>query len=125
MSASKSERSGLPAVVLFIAIAAALLLVLLFGSNDPIKFAKLVRVISVISITLGGTGLTMLLFGVARLRQMLRREIEPDNAPMPPRRSIAESGGAPTTAALPPLSASHSVTEVTTDLLPQEIKRAS
>jgi hypothetical protein len=61
---------------------------------------------------------------------MLRRDIEPDAAPMPPRRGILEnvsleSSGAPTTAALPPMSVSHSVTEVTTDLLPREVKQVS
>lgn len=116
--------------VFFLVIGAALLLALLFGSSDPVKFAKLVRVISVISIALGGTGLMLLSFGLARLRQTLRRDIEPDAAPMPQRRGITEgagqqSVGAPTTAALLPPPASHSVTEVTTDLLPQEIKRAS
>lgn len=116
--------------IFFIAIGAALLLVLLFGSNDPVKFAKLVKIISFISIALGGTGLTMLLFGVARLRQMLRRDIEPEAAPMPPRRGVKENAGlesmgAPTTAALPPMSVAHSVTEVTTDLLPQKVKQAS
>jgi hypothetical protein len=129
-SGANASYSNISGGIFFIAIGAALLLVLLFGSDNPVKFAKLVKIISFISITLGGTGLTMLLFGVARLRQMLRRDIEPDAAPMPPRRGILEnvsleSSGAPTTAALPPMSVSHSVTEVTTDLLPREVKQVS
>ncbi|MEP7342073.1 MAG: hypothetical protein ABI977_30355 [Acidobacteriota bacterium] len=129
-SGANASYSNISGGVFFIAIGAALLLFLLFGSNDPVKFAKLVKIISFISIALGGTGLTMLLFGVARLRQMLRRDIEPEAAPMPPRRGTQENArlesmGAPTTAALPPMSVSHSVTEVTTDLLPQEVNQAS
>jgi len=121
----------------FILFGAACLLVLLFGSDDPIRFARLVKALSFVSATLGGLGLTMLLMGIFRLRQTLRRDIEPGAAPAPSRRGIQngpasgqgsigpETGGAPTTAALPPPPISHSVTEVTTDLLPDEVKRAS
>ncbi len=131
---ANASYSNLSGGIFFLAFGAALLLVLLFGSSDPVKFAKLVKVISFISIALGGTGLAMLLFGLARLRRLVRRDIEQDAAPAPLRRGIKESQGqeaanAPTTsalqAALPPPSASHSVTEVTTDLLPQEVNRAS
>jgi len=133
-SGANASYSNLSGGIFFLALGAALLLVMPFGSDDPVKFAKLVKAISFISIALGGTGLTMLMVGLARLRQLVRRDIEPDAAPVLPRRGIKESPGqkvanAPTTsalqAALPPLSASHSVIEVTTDLLPHEVKRAS
>lgn len=130
-SGANASYSNLSGGVFFIALGAALLLFLLLGSNDPVKYAKLVKVISFFSITLGGIGMTMLLFGIARLRNMLRHDIEPDSAPALMRRDLPEgvrqeSTGAPTTsslaAALPPPSASHSVTEMTTDLLPHEVK---
>ncbi|MDQ3009178.1 MAG: hypothetical protein M3X11_00520 [Acidobacteriota bacterium] len=133
-SGANASYNSISGGMLFFAIGAALLLFLLLGSNDPVKFAKLVKIISFFSITLGGTGMIMLLFGIARLRQVVRRDIEQDAAPVTPRRGIPEGAGqegisAPTTsslaAALPPPSALHSVTEMTTDLLPHEVKRAS
>jgi len=133
-SGANVSYGNLSGGVFFIALGLALLLFLLLGSNDPIKYAKLVKIISFMSITLGGVGMSMVLLGIVRLRNMLRRDIEQDAAPSLMRRDFQEgirqeNIRTPTTsslaAALPPPSVSHSVTEMTTDLLPHEVKRAS
>jgi hypothetical protein len=66
----------------------------------------------------------MLLAGSLRLRKTVKEPIEQVSLPQP-RRSILDGTGAPETNELPPASVAHPVTEVTTDLLPHEIKRAS
>lgn len=108
----------------FILLAAALLLVLLFGSDDPIRHAKLLRIITVISSALGAAGLVMVLMGLARLRNLLQRPIERDSPPQVSRRGSLEGIGAPDTNELPPASIGQSVTEKTTDLLPHEVEQA-
>lgn len=107
--------------ICFVVFGAALLLVLLFGGNDPVKFAKLVKIISFFSITFGSIGLTMLGFGLSRLRNAIKQDGEQDSTPTPSRKGF----NAPNTAALPPQSVGQSVTESTTDLLPQKVERAS
>ncbi len=124
-ASSKSIGAGL----IFILIAALILIPLLFGSSDPIKYAKMVKIFSVISSALGGSGLLMLLFGYLRLLRTIKQPIEQDAMPQPTRRfaaeNIAGSLNAPDTNELVPTPVSHSITEATTDLLKHEIKRAS
>ena len=123
-SNANAGYSNLSGGLLFILIALACLIPLLFGGSDPVKFAKLVKILSVVSGLLGTFGIFMLLAGMARLRATLRKPIEQDSLPQMPRRSQPESINAPDTNELPPAQASHSVIEATTDLLPQEVKRA-
>ncbi len=110
--------------LLFLLIGAALLLILPFGSADPIKFAKLVKIFGFLSTAIGGTGLWMILYSWFKLRQVVSEPIEQESLP-PPRRTFIESLPVPTTNELAPVSIQHPITESTTDLLPHEIKRAS
>jgi hypothetical protein len=107
----------------FMLLALLLPLLLFIASQDPVKFAKAVRVITIIAGALGGSGILMLLSGLWRLRKGVNQRIDRETAPPVPRRGA----GAPDTAALPPPSAAqpvaHSVTDATTDLLPHEVKR--
>lgn len=123
-SGASSSQQNLGTGLFFLLIAAALLLVLPFGSADPIKFAKLVRIIGFISSLLGGTGLWMIFYSWFKLRQIVSEPIEQDLLPTS-RRAFIESLPVPTTNELPPVSIQHPITEGTTDLLPHEIKRAS
>src|SRR5262249_28984901 len=72
-----------------------------------------------------GIGLSFLIAGVRRLGKMVRRKPEPQETASPSRRDNPP----PRAAALPPQSiqhpAQHSVTEATTGLLPQEVKRTN
>jgi len=124
-ASSKSIGTGL----MFILMAALILLPLLFGSSNPVKYAKMVKVFSVLSSVLGGSGLLMVLLGYFRLRSMIRQPIEQDALPPLKRRVLQGSDqgslNAPDTNELDPVPVSHSVIEATTDLLPHEIKRAS
>ncbi|HMV49598.1 MAG TPA: zinc ribbon domain-containing protein [Blastocatellia bacterium] len=128
-SNANASYSNLSGGLLFILIALACLIPLFFGGSDPVKFAKLVKILSVVSGSLGAVGIFMLLAGMARLRATLRKPIEQDSLPQTPRRSQPEGINAPDTNELPPAfdpgTVSHSVVEATTDLLPHEIKRAS
>lgn len=121
-ASSKNIGTGL----IFVLIAALALLPLFFGVSDPVKYAKLVKILSVISTALGGSGLLMVLFGYYRLRNTINQPIEHDV--LPARRYVAETEmgmlNAPDTNELVAAPISHSVTEGTTDLLQHEIKRA-
>lgn len=79
--------------------------------------------------SLGGTGFVFLIAGLWRLARTIKRKPEPEELPAPSRRSSVEGANPPDTAALPPQSIQypiqHSVTEVTTGLLPQEVKRTN
>lgn len=110
--------------LLFLLIGAALLLILPFGSADPIKFVKLVKIIGFLSSAFGGIGLWMIFYSWFKLRQVVSQPIEQDSLPAP-RRNVIESLPVPTTNELTPVSIQHPITEGTTDLLPHEIKRAS
>ncbi len=105
----------------FLIIGLLLPLILFFIDQDPVKFAKAVKVISTLAASSGISGLIMLLLGLRRLNKTIKEKTEQENLPMPPRRSL----GVPDTAALPPQSIQHSVTEATTDLLHQEAKRTN
>jgi hypothetical protein len=120
-----ASYNNLAGGLFFIVIALACLIPLLFGWSDPVKFAKMLKILTIISGSLGAVGLFMLTAGLARLRGTLRKPIEQDSLPQPPRRIQLEGINAPDTNELPPASASHSVVEATTDLLPHEVKRAS
>jgi hypothetical protein len=120
-----ASYNNLAAGLFFIIIALVCLIPLLFGWSDPAKFARMLKILTIISGSLGAVGSFMLVAGLARLRGTLRKPIEQDSLPQPPRRSILEGINAPDTNELPPASISHSVVEATTDLLPHEVKRAS
>ena len=124
ISGASSSQQNLGIGLFFLLIAAAILLVLPFGSADPVKFTKLVRIIGVISSLLGGTGLLMLIYGWHKLRQLVNQPIEQDSLPTP-RRNFVEGVQVPNTNELPPASIQHPVTEATTDLLHHEVKQAS
>ncbi|MFN0112427.1 MAG: hypothetical protein ACKVZH_26515 [Blastocatellia bacterium] len=124
VSGANSSQKTLGLGLLFLLLGAALLLILPFGSNDPIKFAKLVRICSFLSATFGGTGLLMMIYSWFKLRSIVNQPIEQDSLPAP-RRHILEGVNVPNTNELPPASIQHPVTEATTDLLHHEIKRAS
>lgn len=123
-SNTNASYNNLAGGLFFIVIALACLIPLLFDWSDPVKFAKLVKIMMVVSGSLGALGVFMLLAGLARLRGTLRKPIDQDSLPQPPRRARLEGVNAPDTNELPPASVSHSVIEATTDLLPHEIKRA-
>jgi len=122
-SNANASYKNIAAGVFCLIFALVVLLPLLFPIDDPIRFAKLLKVLTLISGSTTVTGLFMLLAGLMRLRKTVKQPIEQDSLPQPSRRgSLA---GAPETNELPPASVSHSVTDVTTDLLPHEVKRAS
>jgi hypothetical protein len=124
-SNANASYNNLAGGLFFIVIALACLIPLLFGGSDPVKFAKLLKILTVLSGSLGAVGLFMAVAGLARLRGTLRKPIEQDSLPQPPRRTQLEGINAPDTNELPPASISNSVVEATTDLLPHEVKRAS
>lgn len=108
----------------FFLLAVALSLMLFFGSSDPIKFAKMVKVIGILSTTLGAGGILMIIFGWLKLRRIVSWPIGQESY-LPLRRAPITDANVPDTNELPPASIHHPVTEATTDLLPHEIKRAS
>jgi len=79
--------------------------------------------------TLGGVGLAFLIAGLWRLGRTIKHRPEREELPAPSRRSSVEGANPPDAAALPPQSiqqpVQHSVTEATTGLLPQEVKRTN
>lgn len=123
-ASSKNIGTGL----LFVLLAGVVLSLLFLISDDPVRFAKMLKVIPVLSSSLGIGGLLMILFGYWRLRKTINRPIEHDSLPQPSRRGFAESNreiNAPDTNELPHSSIQYPITEATTDLLSHEIKRAS
>lgn len=114
---------------------AAIAVALLFFMLDPDaeKFIKRVRVISIIAGLLAACGLPLLLGGIWRLHSMLDVKEDAGEQPLAPRRAVTVPNTASlpvqvNVAALPPHLVSeqevfHSITEGTTDLLPQEKKR--
>jgi hypothetical protein len=91
--------------------------------------AKLVKLMALLLGTLGGAGLAFLIAALWRLGRAIKHRPEHEELPTPSRRSFVEGANPPDTAALPPQSiqhpAQHSVTEATTGLLPQEVKRTN
>lgn len=121
---TNAAQNNLGFGLLFLMIGAGLLLILPFGSDDPIKFAKLVKIFGFLSSAFGGTGLWLIFYSWFKLRQVVSEPIEQDLLPTS-RRTFIESLPVPTTNELTPVSIQHPITEGTTDLLPHEIKRAS
>lgn len=113
---------------LFFVLLAGLVLPLLFlHTDDPVRYAKILKVVLALSSSFGIAGLLMVLFGYWRLRNTINKPIELDALPQSPRRGFSENNreiNAPDTNELPPTSIQHPVTEATTDLLPHEVKRA-
>jgi hypothetical protein len=91
--------------------------------------AKLVQLMALLLGLFGGGGLAFIIAGLWRLRRTIKYRPEREELPAPSRRSSVEVVNAPDAAALPPQSiqhpAQHSVTEATTGLLPQEVKRTN
>jgi hypothetical protein len=116
----KSIGGGL----LFIVIGALIPLLIYLFKHDTISAEKMLKLTFYLSI-ISGIGLGSLIVGIGRLRKIVERKTEPQEAPSPSRRDIAP----PDKAALPPQSTQHpvqhTVTEATTGLLPQEVKRTN
>src|SRR5215510_931369 len=91
--------------------------------------AKLVTLAASLLGAFGATGLAFLIAGLWRLGRTIKHRPEREELPTPSRRSFVEGVNPPDTAALPPQSiqhpVQHSVTEATTGLLPQEVKRTN
>lgn len=110
-------------------LAPALLFLKIFlFPNYPLD-AKLLKLMAVLLSTFGALGLAFLIAGLWRLGRMIKYRPEREDLPAPSRRSFVEGANPPDAAALPPQSiqypAQHSVTEATTGLLPQEVKRTN
>jgi|SRR5262245_5767206 len=97
-------------------------------SSDANLF-NLFKVIAVLLGTFGPIGLAFLIAGLWRLGRAIKHRPEREELPAPSRRSSVEGVNLPDNAALPPQSiqhpVQHSVTEATTGLLPQEVKRTN
>ncbi len=123
-NANASQKTVGTGLLFFLMAAALLAVVFLVGSDDPVRQAKLIRIMGTVSAALGSAGLLMVFWGWMKLRQLISQPIEHDAVPIP-RRKLIEGVSVPDTNELPPASIQHPVTEATTDLLPHEIKRAS
>jgi hypothetical protein len=90
---------------------------------------KLVKLMALLLGSLGVTGMAFLIAGLWRLGRTIKHRPEREELPLPSRRGFVEGLNSPDTAALPPQSiqhqVEHSVTEATTGLLPQEVKRTN
>ena len=91
--------------------------------------ANLFKLMAVLLATFGSIGLAFLIAGLWRLGRAIKHRPEREELPAPSRRSFVEGVNSPDAAALPPQSIQHpaqrSVTEATTGLLPQEVKRTN
>lgn len=116
---ANASYKSIAAGTFFIIAGLLLPLVLFFIDQDPVKFAKTVKFISILASSAGLSGLIMLLFGARRLRKLLLPSLERDAVALPSR----SNPGAPDTNSLPPSSLQSPVTEATTDLLPHEAER--
>lgn len=124
-SKTNASQKTIGTGLLFFVMAAALLAaVFLVGSDDPVRQAKLVKIMGTVSAALGSAGMLMVFWGWMKLRQLISQPIEQDALPTP-RRNLIEGVSVPDTNELPPASIQYPITEATTDLLPHEIKRAS
>lgn len=124
-SNANASYNNISGGLFFLLLAAAFVLLLLLAGDNPAKFDKLLKIVSIVSGGLGLLGLFMFAVGLIRLRKTLRQPIAQDASPSAPRHKGLEGIEVPNTNELPPVSASHSVIDATTDLLPQEVKRAS
>src|SRR5262249_33791128 len=115
------KNAFIGAILLLIALLFPFLL--FFGTHDPAKFMKLVMVVWFSSGSLGISALLMFLGGLWRLRKSLNQPLEQERKELHPP-AIRRSIDAPDTSELIREPASqHSITDATTDLLPQEVKR--
>jgi len=108
-------------------VAPAIILLKMLLSPSYFGEPKLAQLMALFLGTFGGIGLGFLIAGLWRLGRAIKHRPEREELPAPSRRSSVEGVNPPDTAALPPQSiqhpAQHSVTEATTGLLPQEVKR--
>src|SRR5215475_7301445 len=88
-----------------------------------------VKLMELLLCSFGATGLAFLIAGLWRLGRTIKHRPEREELPAPSRRSFVEGLNPPDATALPPQSiqhpVQHSVTEATTGLLPQEVKRTN
>jgi len=102
-------------------------LTFLFSSSMSVE--KLLKLTGLMVGLVSGPGVVFLLAGIGRLARAIKRRPEQEELPEPSRRGLAVGANSPDTAALPPRSIQdpiqHSVTEATTGLLPQEVKRTN
>jgi len=101
--------------------------ILLFPNQS--SDANLLKPVAALLATFGSMGLAFLIAGLWRLGRTIKHRPEREELPAPSRRGFAEGVNPADTVALPPQSiqdpAQHSVTEATTGLLPQEVKRTN
>ena len=109
----------------FIIFGALIPLLTYLFKHDVMSAEKILKMAALCLSLVSGIGLGYLIAGVRRLGKMVGRKPEPHETPSAPHRDVA----APGAGALPPQSiqhpAQHSVTEATTGLLPQEVKRTN
>lgn len=110
-------------------LAPALLYLKLILFQNTSGDAKLVNLMALLLGVFGATGLAFLIAGLWRLGKTIKHRPEREELSAPSRRSSVEGAHPPYTAALPPQSIQHpiqhSVTEATTGLLAQEVKRTN
>jgi hypothetical protein len=115
------------ALISVLAPALIFLRIMLFPVHSGTE--KLAKLMALLLSTFGATGLAFLIAGLWRLGRAIKHRPEREELPAPSRRSFVEGVNPPDAAALPPQSiqhpAQHSVTEATTGLLPQEVKRTN
>jgi len=129
--ANASFKNILTGAIFFLVgvLAPALIFLKIVLSHNPSGDAKLVMLAATLLGVFGGTGLAFLIAGLWRLGRTIKHRPEREELPAPSRRGFVEGVNTPDAAALPPQSiqqpAQHSVTEATTGLLPQEVKRTN
>jgi len=125
--ANASYKNMLTGAILVLTGALVPALIFLFSAS--VSFEKFLKVTALLAGLVSGPGLAFLLAGLWRLARAIKRKPEQEELPAPSRRGLAEGENSPDTAALPPPSIQqpiqHSVTEATTGLLPQEVKRTN
>jgi hypothetical protein len=110
-------------------LAPALILLKIILSPPASGDAKLIKLMALLLGSLGGIGLAFLIAGLWRLGRTIKHRPEREELSAPSNRGFVEGANPSDTAALPPRSIQHpiqhSVTESTTGLLPQEVKRTN
>jgi hypothetical protein len=117
------------AISILIGILAPMIIFMRIIMSPPLEEAELLKLMALVLGTLGAIGLSFLIAGLWRLGRTIKHRPEREELPAPSRRGFVEGVNPPDTAALPPQSiqdpVQHSVTEATTGLLPQEVKRTN
>jgi hypothetical protein len=107
----------------------ALILLTTILSPNHSGIAELLKPMALLLGSLCGTGIAFLIAGLWRLGRTIKHRPEREDLHAPSRRDFVEGVNPPDTTALPPQSSQHpvqhSVTEATTGLLPQEVKRTN